>query len=204
MPAPARRNPSRKKTASRPAVSGSPALTDDESEKLQNDVGGKVLANSRKRQYDISDSEDARDNKKARANNNDLAPSKPTKAKPAPVPRALPSRAHRNEHPGNVGKPRNKRTGAEVAAAKAAKEEKVRQLEELERAKKQILAEMEIDDEDAIEKNRATAVRRLSDMVMGGKDKDSEEYTDGDPMDEDESELDNVVPTTKASKTVSG
>jgi hypothetical protein len=200
---PARRNPSRKKKALLPAVSGTLAMSGDESEKQQNDAGGKGLTNSGKRQHDISDTEEARVNKRARDNNSDLAPSKPTKAKPAPAPCALPSRAHQNEHPGNVVKPRSKRTAAEVAAAKAVKEEKTRQLEELEREKKRILAEIEVDDEDAIEESRAAAIRRLSDMVMAGKDEDYEEYIDAEPMDEDKSEPDSPVPT-KALKTVGG
>jgi hypothetical protein len=170
MPAPKRQNPSRqnkKNTVSLPGTLENLAPTDDGSATAQKT--GRKPPNA-KRQYNASDTEDVPSKKKAKTVDKGGAAPRRAKAKgtakPTPIPRSpLPSRETRNEHPGNVAKARPKRTSAEVAAAQAQKEEKKRKLEELEREKKRILAEILIEEEDADLECESNAVRRLSDIL---------------------------------------
>lgn len=138
---------------------------------------------------------------------------KPLKA--AAAARVQPSRPLRNEHPGVIAKPRVKRTLKEVAAEKAHKAQTLHELEELEVKKCQLLAEMEISEEEHAAEREARSVRWLSAMYV---DNDSDDHGDGEdneqgdegeyfPMDIDESSRsessDEPVPVVQPPKTVS-
>ena len=99
----------------------------------------------------------------------------------------LPHRTNRNIHPGKSSMPRPKRTSAEVAEAKAKEAELLRKLEELDKQKIEVLAEMEVDEEEKDIEEEETAIRHLNDL----QDSENESFTKDDgpeafPMDEDE------------------
>jgi hypothetical protein len=96
-----------------------------------------------------------------------------TKIKKKPSRSPLPERINRVIHPGKPAMPRPKRTSAEVAEAKAKKAELLRQLEELDKQKKIVLAEMELEEEEEDMEEEQTAVRHLRDL----QDDESKELT---------------------------
>jgi hypothetical protein len=97
--------------------------------------------------------------KKTKVNN--AAP----KTKVKQVPDTRPGRKGRNSHPGEITKPRIKRTTAQVEADNTAKAEVKRRLEELEEEKKKLYAQMEIDEDEKELERQVKAIRRLSDVV---------------------------------------
>lgn len=104
----------------------------------------------------------------------DAAPK--AKAKPVPEPReTLPERKGRNNHPGAIAKPRIKRTTAQVDADIAAKAEVKRRLEELEEEKKQLYAQMEIDEDERELERQVKTIRRLSDVIETDRPGDATE-----------------------------
>jgi hypothetical protein len=91
---------------------------------------------------------------------------KTKKGKATPEPRSdLPGCKGRNNHPGVIAQPRPKHTPAQVADAKAADEERKKQLAELDEQKKRLYAQMEIDEDMRELESEVNAIRWLSDIV---------------------------------------
>ena len=74
----------------------------------------------------------------------------------------LPPRTNRNNHPGIIDLPRSKRTPAEVVAATKRKATLQRQVEDLERRRIEMLAEMELQEELQEEEEEHAVVKRLA------------------------------------------
>jgi hypothetical protein len=88
-----------------------------------------------------------------------------TQAKKEIPPRSLlPQCTNRNTHPAKPVMPRSKRTSAQVAEAKAKNAELLQRLDELEKQKKIMLAQMEVDEEEEDIEEEETAVRHLKDL----------------------------------------
>lgn len=86
----------------------------------------------------------------------------------------LPERSGRNTHPGAGLGPRKRRTPEEVAADKAAKEEKKRRLVELEEEKRKLWAQLEADEDEKELARQVNIVRRLSDVQQDVGDVESD------------------------------
>ena len=143
--------------------------------------------------------------------------------KPIPPRSPLPQRINRVIHPGKPAMPRPKRTSAEVAEAEAKKADILARLEELEKQKKIVLAEMELDEEEEDIEEEQTAVRHLKDLrdansegpevVLIPKDDGLEDFPmnddehliplDDEPEDEALTEDDGSTPESVKSKPVS-
>lgn len=116
--------------------------------------------------------------------------------KPPPNARSpLPQRDGRNEHPGARVAGKKRRTSAEVAAEKAAKEEKKCRLAQLEVEKRELLAQMDVDEDEQELDYQVNVVRRLSD-VRFVKPGNCESESEGEVFDlnVDSSEPEDVEP----------
>ena len=119
-----------------------------------------------------------------------------TNKEPVPIPqRAQPTRPGRNEHPGDIVKPKRRRTTAQVAADKAAKEAGKKQQEELNEEKLQEYAQMEIDEEKRELDYEMNVIQRLSDLSQSAGGGTESELEEGDfEMDIDTSGSDDANP----------
>lgn len=118
---------------------------------------------------------------------------KPTK-KPRPTPnppprQPLPDRTSRTQTPGGPDKPRAKRTSAQVKADKAEVERRKQEVVDLDRRRVELLAELELDEEDEDAEEDRDAVRTLADVRqdVSGENFD---FTEVNAMETTESEAD--------------